>query len=148
MRLKDATNTIIFEDKRRWLFLILYGFFWSLNIVPSLRLELNNSSVPSPSSAFYFRKLRPSLIIFLSISMRVILPISLLLSAVVALTVSRSLPAFVALPSLSLRPGSFVILCRDTCVHMHQHTFIHAYSFFSFYPLIASRPSSCEYDIS
>lgn len=147
MRLKDATNTIIFEDKRRWLFLILYGFFWSLNIVPSLRLELNNSSVPSPFLRLYFRKLRPSLIIFLSISMRVILPISLLLSAVVALTVSRSLPSSRCLLSHYV-PGSFVILCRDTCVHMHQHTFIHVYSFFSFYPLIASRPSSCEYDIS
>lgn len=51
--------------------------------------------------------------------MRVILPISLLLSAVVALTVSRSPPSSRCLLSHYV-PGSFVILCRDTCVHMHQ----------------------------
>lgn len=137
MRLKDATNTIIFEDKRRWLFLILYGFFWSLNIVPSLRLELNNSSVPSPSSAFYFRKLRSSLIIFLSISMRVILPISLLLSAVVALTVSRSLPSSRRLlshyvPALLL---SFVETPACICASIRLFTLTHFSHFIPLSPL-------------
>lgn len=118
MRLKDATNAIIFEDKRRWLFLILYGFFLVAQHCPFFAPRTKQLLCAFTFLRLYFRKLRSSLIIFLSISMRVILPISLLLSAVVALTVSRSLPSS-TLPSLSLRPGSFVILCRDTCVHMH-----------------------------
>lgn len=69
--------------------------------------------------------------------MRVILPISLLLSAVVTPTVSRSVPPL-PLSSLSLRSGTFVILCRDTCVHMQAYVYSR-YSFFSFYLLIASH---------
>lgn len=147
MRLKYPTNTIIFQDKSRWPFVILYSFFLSLNIVPFLRLELNNSSVPSPSFAFlYFHKLRPCLIIFLSISMRVILPISLLLSAVVAVMVSRSVPSSRCLlshyvPALLL---SFVETPACIC------TGIRLFALLIFLVLSPYRlsPSSCEYDIS
>lgn len=110
----------------------------SFNTTPSLRLELNNSSVRS--FAFLrlcYRKLHSSLIIFLSISMRVILPISLLLSAVVAPTVSRSVPSSRCFLSHYV-PSSFIILCRDTCAHMQAYVYSR-HSFFSFYPLIASR---------
>lgn len=69
--------------------------------------------------------------------MRVIIPISLLLFAVVAPTVFRSMSSSRRLlshyvPTLLL---SFVKTPACIC----RHTFIHVYSFFSFYPLIASR---------
>lgn len=63
--------------------------------------------------------------------MRVILPISLLLSVVATVSSSRCLLSHYV-PALLL---SFVK--TPTCIC--RHTFIHVYSFFSFYPLIAFR---------
>lgn len=90
----------------------------------------------SPSSTSTFTNFTSALSSS-SRSLRVILPIFLLLFTVVTPTVSYSVLSS-PLPSLSLRLSFFVILCTDTCVHMQAYVYSR-YSFFSFYPLIASR---------
>lgn len=138
MRLKDATNTIIFEDKRRCLFLILYGLFFGRLTLSLLCAQKTKQLLCAFTFLrLYFRKLPSSLIIFLSISMRVILPISLLLSAVVALTVSRSLPSPRCLlshyvPALLL---SFVETPACICTGIRLFTFTHFSHFIPLSPL-------------
>ena len=149
MRLKDAPNIIIFEDKNHWLFLIYFiAFLYCLNIVSFLHLERNNFSVCFRLPPRLFHKLRSSLIIFLSISMHVILPISFLLSRCCCpySSVSHSVPSsrcFLShyVPALLL---SFVETPACICTGTRLFTLL------IFLVLSPYRfpPSSCEYDIS
>lgn len=122
-------------------------FLLSFNIVSFLCAQ--NQTTRLCASAFlrlYFRKLHSSLIIFLSISMLVILPISLLLSTVVTPMVSRSVPSSRCL--LSHYVPALLLSFVETPACICRHTFIHATLIFLVLSPYRLSPSSCEYDIS